>query len=122
MGCHHHPHATKRKETKPQQELPQPMATALQPPALLNPDHKHAIKWLIVAVIEQALFDADHGNTQAREWLEGDGLTWIDAIADIHPDKVRRRLLHPRRYRMAGAHLAAHAAKVKNLTGSPRND
>jgi hypothetical protein len=101
------------------------MVTVAQPPALLNPDHKHAIKWLIVAVIEQALFDADHGSQEAAAWVVGDGQTWIDAVTDIHPDKVRRRLLHPRRARMAGAAMAAQnrtPAKMKNLTGTIESD
>ena len=42
-----------------------------------------------MAVIELAVRDARKGDQSALRWLYDDGILWIDAITDIHPDYVR---------------------------------
>lgn len=56
------------------------------PAVTLDPDY--SIKPLVVAVIQQARREAKH-DPAARDWLLSDGVIWIDAIMDIHPDKIR---------------------------------
>lgn len=69
------------------------------------------ISQLVAAVILKAKRDATHGDKQARQWLVTDGIIWMDAIIDIHPEKfiqwasggnrfrlAKRKRLNPRRW------------------------
>jgi hypothetical protein len=60
------------------------MKTAL----MIHPDFD--IAPLVYAVIEHAQREAQKGDRSARYWLLHDGLVWLDAVTDIHPDHVRR--------------------------------
>jgi hypothetical protein len=55
-------------------------------------DSDFSIKPLALAVIELAVREARKGDSSATHWLYSDGILWIDAITDIHPDYVRRWL------------------------------
>lgn len=60
----------------------QPARVVLDPDCDLSP--------LIVAVILQAKREARRGDPDAGKWLIGEGQVWLDAIMDIHPDKIKQ--------------------------------
>jgi hypothetical protein len=85
----------------------------------INPDQDTAIRNLIVEVVKQAKRDAQTGSPAKRQdaidWLLSDGQAWIDAIADIHPDHVRRwvQIRQP---------VSNATARCKNRTERPRTN
>jgi hypothetical protein len=52
----------------------------------------YSINPLVIAVFEHAVREGRKGDRAARKWLYSEGVLWIDAVLDIHPDHTRQYL------------------------------
>jgi hypothetical protein len=55
-------------------------------------NQNYSINPLVIAVFEHAVREALKGDKPSRRWLYSEGVLWIDAVLDIHPDHTRQYL------------------------------